>query len=64
MKAGAALVDDLLGLAALDSATLDGRPVDLSALVQREAERFTSIAQAKGVRLVEEVERRRPRTGR
>ena len=57
VKAGAALVDDLLGLAALDSATLDGRPVDLSALVQREAERFTSAAQAKGIRLVEEVER-------
>ena len=39
VKAGAALIDDLLGLAALDAATLEGRPVDLSALVEREVER-------------------------
>ena len=56
VKAGAALIDDLLGLAALDAATLDGRPVDLSALVEREVERSASLAQAEGVRLESRVE--------
>ena len=51
VKAGAALIDDLLGLAALDSTTLDGHPVDLSALVEREVERSAPLAQAEGVRL-------------
>jgi signal transduction histidine kinase len=56
VKAGAALIDDLLGLAALDAATLDGRPVDLSALVEREVERSASLARAEGVRLESRVE--------
>jgi signal transduction histidine kinase len=51
VKTGAALIDDLLGLAELDSATLDGHPVDLSALVEREVERSAPLAQAGGVRL-------------
>jgi signal transduction histidine kinase len=56
LKAGARLVDDLLELAALDAATLDGRPVDLSALVVREAERLQVSAADKGVTLSSDVE--------
>ena len=56
VKAGAALIEDLLGLAELDSATLDGHPVDLSALVEREVERCSLLAQAEGVRLESRVE--------
>ena len=51
VKTGAALIEDLLGLAELDSATLDGHPIDLSALVEREVERSAPLAQAEGVRL-------------
>ena len=49
VKAGAALVDDLLGLAELDAATLDGHTVDLTGLVRREVERVTPMAEGKGV---------------
>jgi two-component system, OmpR family, sensor histidine kinase CiaH len=49
VKAGAALVDDLLGLAELDAATLDGHTVDLTSLVRREADRVAPLAEGKGV---------------
>jgi signal transduction histidine kinase len=56
VKAGARLVDDLLGLAALDATTIEGRPVDLSALVEREVARLTSLAQVKSVALITSIE--------
>ena len=56
LKAGARLVDDLLDLAALDSATLDGRPVDISALVAREVERLSAAAAGKGVTVHTDIE--------
>jgi signal transduction histidine kinase len=56
LKVGAQLVEDLLGLAALDTATLDGRPVDLSALVSREAERLGPRAEQKALRLTTDIE--------
>jgi signal transduction histidine kinase len=56
VKVGARLIDDLLGLAALDAATLEGRPVDLSALAQREVERADTSARAKGLELVTAIE--------
>lgn len=49
LKAGAGLIDDLLELAALDASTVDGAPVDLSALVEREVERVGATAADKGV---------------
>jgi two-component system, OmpR family, sensor histidine kinase CiaH len=56
LKVGAQLVDDLLGLAALDAATLDGHPVDMSVLVSREAERLALLADQKGIALRTEIE--------
>jgi signal transduction histidine kinase len=49
-------VADLLGLAALDAATLDGHPADLSLLVGREAERLGPLAERKGIRLRTDLE--------
>ena len=49
LKAGASLIDDLLDLAVLDASTVDGAPVDLSALVGREVERMGAAAADKGV---------------
>lgn len=56
LKVGAKLVDDLLGLADLDAATLDGHPVDLSRLVDREAERLAPLAERKEVILRTDIE--------
>jgi signal transduction histidine kinase len=56
LKVGAQLVTDLLGLAALDTATLDGSPVDLSSLVTREAERVVPLAAQKGLHLRTDIE--------
>ena len=56
LKVGARLVDDLLGLAALDTAVLDGHPVDMSALVTREAERLSPFAEQKGIALTTDIE--------
>jgi signal transduction histidine kinase len=56
LKVGAKLVDDLLGLADLDAATLDGHPVDLSRLVGREAERLAPLAERKEVILRTDIE--------
>ena len=56
LKVGAKLVDDLLGLADLDAATLDGHPVDLSRLVEREAERLAPLSERKGVMLRTDIE--------
>ena len=56
LKVGAKLVDDLLGLADLDAATLDGHPVDLSRLVDREAERLAPLAERKEVMLRTDIE--------
>jgi two-component system sensor histidine kinase CiaH len=56
LKVGAKLVDDLLGLADLDAATLDGHPVDLSRLVDREAERLAPLAERKEVVLLTDIE--------
>jgi signal transduction histidine kinase len=56
LKVGAKLIDDLLGLADLDAATLDGRPVDLSRLVGREAERLAALAERKEVLLRTDIE--------
>jgi signal transduction histidine kinase len=56
LKVGAQLVTDLLGLAALDTATLDGSPVDLSMLVTREAERVSPLAAQKGLHLRTDIE--------
>jgi signal transduction histidine kinase len=56
LKVGAKLIDDLLGLADLDAATLDGRPVDLSRLVGREAERLAALAERKKVLLRTDIE--------
>ena len=56
LKVGAQLVTDLLGLAALDTATLDGSPVDVSVLVGREAERLAPLAERKGIGLLTDIE--------
>ena len=56
LKVGAQLITDLLGLAELDSATLDGHSVDLSLLVGREVQRFASLAAQKGLRLSTDLE--------
>jgi signal transduction histidine kinase len=56
LKVGAQLITDLLGLAELDSATLDGHPVDLSVLVDREVQRFAPLAAKKGLRLSTDIE--------
>jgi len=56
LKVGAQLVTDLLGLAALDAASLEGSRVDLSALVGREAERLTALSERKAIRLRADVE--------
>jgi signal transduction histidine kinase len=56
LKVGAQLVDDLLGLAALDTATLDGRSVDMSALVGRETERLAPLAARRALVLTTEIE--------
>jgi len=56
VKVGAKLVDDLLGLAELDAATLDGRPVDLSWLVGREVARLAPLAEREGVLLHADIE--------
>ncbi len=56
LKVGAQLVDDLLGLAALDTLTLDGRSVDMSALVGREAERLAPLAAQRGIVLTTDIE--------
>jgi len=56
LKVGAQLVTDLLGLAELDTATLDGHAVDLSLLVGREAERFAPLAERKGLCLRTDIE--------
>ena len=56
LKVGARLVDDLLGLAVLDAATLDGRPVELSLLVDREVARLVPLAERKEVLLRSSVE--------
>ena len=56
LKVGAQLVTDLLGLAVLDAATLNGHPVDLSALVGRETERIAALAAKKGLRLRTDIE--------
>ena len=56
LKVGAQLVDDLLGLAALDTATLDGRSVDMSALVCREAERLAPLAAQRRIVLTTDIE--------
>jgi signal transduction histidine kinase len=56
LKVGAQLVDDLLGLAALDAATLDGHPADLSLLVSREAERLAPLPEQKGIRLRTDID--------
>ena len=56
VKAGARLIDDLLGLATLDAATLEGGPVDLSTLVGREVGRFASLAEGKAVELGTSIE--------
>ena len=56
LKAGTRLVDDLLGLAVLDAATLDGHPVELSRLAGREAERLAPLAERKGVILRTDIE--------
>ena len=56
LKVGAQLVTDLLGLAELDDATLDGLPVDMSLLVGREAERLAPLAERKGLRLGTDIE--------
>ena len=56
LKVGARLVDDLLGLADLDAATLDGHPVDLSRLVGREAERLAPLAERKEIILRTDIE--------
>ena len=55
LKGGARLIDDLLGLAALDAATLEGEPVDLSALVEREVERVSAAAADKDIGLRTEL---------
>ena len=47
LKVGARLVDDLLGLAVLDAATLEGQPVDLSVLAAGEVERLAPLAEGK-----------------
>jgi len=56
LKVGAKLVDDLLGLADLDAATLDGHPVDLSRLVGREVERLAPLAERNEVLLLTDIE--------
>jgi signal transduction histidine kinase len=56
LKVGAKLIDDLLGLADLDAATLDGHPVDLSRLVDREAKRLAPLAECKAVVLRTDLE--------
>jgi signal transduction histidine kinase len=56
LKVGAQLVTDLLGLAALDAATLDGHRVDLTLLVSREAERLMPLAAQKGLDLLTDLE--------
>ena len=56
LKVGAQLVTDLLGLAELDAATLNGHSVDLSQLVGREVERFAPLAAQKGLRLGTDIE--------
>jgi signal transduction histidine kinase len=58
LKVGAQLVTDLLGLAALDAATLDGHRVDLTLLVSREAERLMPLAAQKGLDLLTDLEPR------
>jgi signal transduction histidine kinase len=56
VKVGAQLVEDLLGLAELDAATLDARPTDMAPLVLREAQRLMPVAEQKGVRLETRVD--------
>ena len=53
---GARLVDDLLGLAVLDTATLEGRPVDLSVLAAGEVERLAPLAERNEVLLRTDLE--------
>jgi signal transduction histidine kinase len=55
LKVGAQLVDDLLGLAALDTATLDGRSVDMSALVGREVARLAPLAARRALVLTTDI---------
>jgi signal transduction histidine kinase len=56
LKVGARLIDDLLGLAVLDTATLEGRPVDLSLLAAAEVERLAPLAECKEVQLRTDIE--------
>ena len=56
LKVGARLVDDLLGLAVLDTATLEGRPVDLSVLAAGEVERLAPLAERSEVLLRTDLE--------
>ena len=55
LKVGARLIDDLLGLAALDAATLDIHHVDFSSLVNREVQRLAPTAEQKGVHLRSDI---------
>jgi two-component system, OmpR family, sensor histidine kinase CiaH len=56
LKVGARLVEDLLGLAALDTATLESRPTDLSLLVGREVQRFAPLAKQRAIELRTAIE--------
>lgn len=51
LRKGSEMVEDLLQLASLDRITLDAQPVDMSALVEGEVERFGPLAIERGIRM-------------
>jgi signal transduction histidine kinase len=55
LRRGSNIVEGLLRLAALDSATLDAQPLDLSALVEGEAQRFARRFAEQGIELSDRV---------
>jgi two-component system sensor histidine kinase CiaH len=55
LRKGSEIVEGLLQLASLDSATLDAHPFDLSALVQHEVRRFGPLAADRAIELRDQV---------
>jgi signal transduction histidine kinase len=56
LRRGSEIVEGLLQLAALDSVTLDAQPLDLSALVEGEVQRFARLAAENDIEVGDQIE--------